>query len=171
MIQRKNEVSCWPYITQRVAGFTNQMGHLEGIERISPARNLQLIPYGQFSGSSFLDRRGGGPPRFRSDREVRAGVDAKMVLRDSLALDVTVNPDFSQVEADEPQVTVNQRYEVLFPEKRPFFLENANAFVSPESLFFFPGALWIRSSAPGLRENSGDGTSVRCSRMIARRAR
>jgi hypothetical protein len=46
-----------------------------------------------------------------------------MVLRDSLVLDLTGNPDFSQVESDDPQVTVNQRFEVFFPEKRPFFLE------------------------------------------------
>ncbi len=66
----------------------------------------------------------------------RAGVDAKAVIKDSLTLDVTLNPDFSQVESDEPQVTINQRFEVFFPEKRPFFIENAGMFVTPENLFF-----------------------------------
>ena len=56
--------------------------------------------------------------------------------RDAVTLDFTVNPDFSQVESDEPQVTVNQRFEVFFPEKRPFFLENADFFASPITLFF-----------------------------------
>jgi hypothetical protein len=55
-------------------------------------------------------------------------VDAKAVIRDALTVDMTVNPDFSQVESDEPQVTVNQRFEVFFPEKRPFFIENAGYF-------------------------------------------
>ncbi|NIR47284.1 hypothetical protein GWO43_02285, partial [candidate division KSB1 bacterium] len=51
-------------------------------------------------------------------------------------VDVTLNPDFNQVESDQPQVTVNQRFEVFFPEKRPFFLENANFFRSPFNLVF-----------------------------------
>jgi hypothetical protein len=40
-------------------------------------------------------------------------------------IDATANPDFSQIESDDPQVTVNQRFEVQFPEKRPFFLKNS----------------------------------------------
>jgi hypothetical protein len=58
----------------------------------------------------------------------RIGLDSKFVFHSSLVLDVTANPDFSQVESDEPQNVVNQRFEVFFPEKRPFFLENANYF-------------------------------------------
>jgi uncharacterized protein DUF5916 len=58
------------------------------------------------------------------------------VLHDALTLDMTLNPDFSQVESDQPQVTVNQRFEVFFPEKRPFFLENAGFFQTPLNLFF-----------------------------------
>ena len=53
-----------------------------------------------------------------------------------MTLDLTANPDFSHVEMDDPQVTINQRYEVYFPEKRPFFLENAGTFQTPERLFF-----------------------------------
>ena len=70
------------------------------------------------------------------DTTVRGGVDAKAVIKDALTLDMTFNPDFSQVESDEPQVTVNQRYEVFFPEKRPFFMENASYFLLPQQLFF-----------------------------------
>ena len=66
----------------------------------------------------------------------QAGVDGKVVLKDAFTLDLTLNPDFSQVESDEPQVTVNQRYEVYFPEKRPFFLDNAAYFKTPVQLFF-----------------------------------
>lgn len=59
-----------------------------------------------------------------------------MVFKDKLVLDLAVNPDFSQVESDEPQVTVNQRFEVFFPEKRQFFLENASYFETPVGLLF-----------------------------------
>ena len=67
-------------------------------------------------------------PAYARTNEGRAGVDVKLVPRDAVTLDFTVNPDFSQVESDEPQVTVNQRFEVFFPEKRPFFLENSDFF-------------------------------------------
>src|SRR4029077_7776590 len=66
----------------------------------------------------------------------QVGLDAKAVLKDKFVLDVTAKPDFSQVESDDPQVTVNQRFEVQFPEKRPFFLENANYFQTPIQLLF-----------------------------------
>src|SRR5437588_11977514 len=68
--------------------------------------------------------------------ELRAGLDAKVILHDALTLDVALNPDFSQLESDEPQVALNQRYEVFFPERRPFFLENSGYFDTPETLFF-----------------------------------
>jgi hypothetical protein len=73
---------------------------------------------------------------FRTENEARAGLDGKFVLKDALTLDVALNPDFSQVESDEPQVTINQRFEVYFPEKRPFFMENAGYFKTPQQLLF-----------------------------------
>jgi hypothetical protein len=135
-IRRKAEFSTWPYITQRLQSYVQQLATLEGLEGISPGRNLQFIPYFAFSRSRFLDQLAPQGPAFRTDTEVRPGLDTKMVLRDALTLDVALNPDFSQVESDEPQVTVNQRFEVFFPEKRPFFIENASFFQTPSNLFF-----------------------------------
>jgi len=135
-ILRNNEDSYWPYITQRVEGFVQQFAMLEGLERISPGRNIQFIPYGQLARARFLDTTDPNNPEFRTDNEIRGGLDAKFVLRDALTLDVTLNPDFSQVESDEPQVTINQRFEVFFPERRPFFIENAGFFQMPIPLFF-----------------------------------
>lgn len=132
-IARNSELSFWPHITRQVQGFANQMATLEGLERIHRGRNIQLIPYGFAARSKFLDDQ---VPAFRSESDFRAGLDAKIVIKDALTLDLTLNPDFSQVESDEPQVTINQRFEVFFPEKRPFFLENAGFFQTPENLFF-----------------------------------
>jgi hypothetical protein len=71
-------------------------------------------------------------PYFQSKTyDGKAGLDAKIVFKDSLVLDTTIEPDFSLVESDEPQNTVNQRFDVFFPEKRPLFLENSNFFESP----------------------------------------
>ncbi|MCS6818159.1 MAG: carbohydrate binding family 9 domain-containing protein [Blastocatellia bacterium] len=136
IIPRLNEQAFWPYITRRVAGFLQQLATLEGLEDISPGRNWQFIPYGAFAAARFLDSGRANAPAWRAEIEGRGGMDAKFILRDAFTLDLTVNPDFSQVESDDPQVTLNQRFEVFFPEKRPFFLENAGFFQTLENLFF-----------------------------------
>ncbi len=135
-IIRNNEWSTWPHISSRRASFDEQVAYMEGIEDISPGRNVQLIPYGLFSRSRNLDMAPGAVPQYRTENDGRVGLDAKVVLKDALTLDLALNPDFSQVESDAPQVTTNQRYEVVYPEKRPFFLDNANYFATPEQLFF-----------------------------------
>src|SRR5438093_4863873 len=140
-IRRNNEESYWPYITKRLAGFVPQFATLEGLEDIVPGRNLRLNPYSAFTGARFLDA---GVPAFRRESEPRIGLDAKAVLGGALTLDGTVNPDFSQVESDQPQVTINERFEVFYPEKRPFFIENAGYFQTPVNLFFSR-----RIAAPG----------------------
>ena len=68
--------------------------------------------------------------------EGTGGGDAKAIIKDDIVIDATINPDFSQVESDQPQFTVNQRYPVFFPELRPFFLENANYFSTPINLLY-----------------------------------
>jgi len=136
-IKKDNEVSFWPYVTSRIEGMLNQEARLLGISDVSPGRNLQLIPYGFFRSFRALDSSAEEGPRYVTHRaDFDGGADFKTVFRDSLVLDLTANPDFSQIESDEPQVTVNQRFEVFFPERRPFFLENASYFETPINLFF-----------------------------------
>lgn len=131
------ELSAWPHISSRIQGRLNQAKEAGGLRDISPGRNIQLIPYGTFRSFRALDTREPDFPRFRQvDGEIDGGVDAKWVIRDNLVLDGTVNPDFNQVESDQPQVTTNQRFEVFFPEKRPFFQENATYFDTPLNLVF-----------------------------------
>jgi hypothetical protein len=132
-IQRNNEMSIWPAVSRKgLPQFVGQYAELEIPEDISPGRNMQFIPYGMFSGSRFLDPTRG----FRRANDQRMGLDSKVVIKDAFTLDTAINPDFSQVESDEPQVTVNQRDEVVYPERRPFFMENASLFKLPEQLFF-----------------------------------
>lgn len=66
-----------------------------------------------------------------SEFETDAGVDVKWNPSANNAVDLTLNPDFSQVESDVPQITVNRRFAVFFPEKRPFFLEGFDLFDTP----------------------------------------
>jgi hypothetical protein len=137
VVQRNNEFSFWPHVTRKVEGFTQQLGDLEGMRQISPGRNMQFIPYGISRTFRELDTRDSLNPGFsQAQMRARIGLDAKFILKDSFVLDVTANPDFSQVESDEPQITANQRFEVFFPEKRPFFLENSSYFQTPIQLLF-----------------------------------
>ncbi len=131
-----NESSYWPYYTSRISGFAPQLGTTEGLERVSAGRNLTITPYVFGERAQYLNTPSYTSPDFKSQTELRAGADIKAIIHDSFTLDVTVNPDFSQVESEEPQITINQRFEVYFPELRPFFLENAAYFQTPDNLFF-----------------------------------
>ncbi len=136
-IPRTNEWDYWPHVSSRIQGRLNQAGVIDGLQDISPGRNIQLIPYAALRSFRALDTRDFNNPKFTEKRaEFNGGLDAKVVLKDSLVLDLAFNPDFSQVESDEPQSTVNQRFEVFFPEKRPFFLENSGYFQTPINLLF-----------------------------------
>ncbi len=89
------------------------------IEPPEQKNNVSLIPY-VLTGDSkkFIPR---SPGEFKHE----IGLDAKVAVTSSLNLDLTINPDFSQVEVDK-QVTNLDRYELFFPERRPFFLENGD---------------------------------------------
>ena len=131
-----SEWSFWPQASNRVQGILNQTARIK-MKNISPGRNIQLIPYAASRSFRALDPEFPEGPGFVEDfTDLNVGLDAKMVIKDSLTLDATANPDFNQVESDEPQVTVNERFEVFFPEKRPFFIENAQYFETPINLLF-----------------------------------
>ena len=131
-IARKDEMDFWPRVSTRISGRLSQEATLAGFESISPGRNMQFIPYVESRTFRTLDATDPTQPRFDSASfQGKAGLDSKFVFLDSLVLDATINPDFAQVESDEPQNIVNQRFAVLFPEKRPFFMENSNFFEAP----------------------------------------
>ncbi len=89
----------------------------------SPGLNFSLIPYVLGSVGKDIENNNA------ADYEVKVGGDVKFSLTSSLNLDLTVNPDFSQVEVDR-QITNLDRFELFFPEKRQFFLENGDLFAS-----------------------------------------
>lgn len=132
-IVRKDETAYWPYVSRQIDGLLQQMGTLDGMENVSTGHNIQIIPYATLTQLTQPDSTYANN---QSHAQGRVGFDSKVVFHNSLTLDTTVNPDLSQVESDDPQVTVNQRYEVFFPEKRPFFNENANYFQTPINLFY-----------------------------------
>jgi hypothetical protein len=136
-LPRNSETDSWPHISTSVTGTLPQEGTLIGIEGVTGSHNLQLNPYALLQNEKALNSLDPLNPYFSSRRfEGTAGGDAKVIVKDSIVVDATINPDFSQVESDQPQFTVNQRYPVYFPELRPFFLENANYFATPINLLY-----------------------------------
>ena len=137
VIPRNSERAYFPENSSRSQGWLVHEGDIKGLEGISPGRNLQFIPYASLGAFRALDERDPAGVRFTGkSADPKAGLDSKIVIKDSLVLDSTINPDFGQIESDEPQVTVNQRFEVFFPEKRPFFQENSSFFATPMDLVF-----------------------------------
>jgi len=128
-VRRKNEVAHWahiprPYRLSRVS----LAGELDGMSGIRQGRNLYVKPYL----SAPLLRREEDDVDFLPD----VGFDVKYGVTPSLTLDLTVNTDFAQVEADEQQINLT-RFSLFFPEKREFFLENANIFQFGRPVFGF----------------------------------
>jgi hypothetical protein len=119
-IRRRNEAAFWsPLERQFGLHRVSSAGSLQGLE-VPQQRLLQLVPYVLATGREAADREG-------SDTDVELGLDAKYGVTPSLTLDATYNTDFAQVEADEQQINLD-RFNLFFPEKRPFFLENAGLF-------------------------------------------
>ena len=118
--RRKNETSHWsalprPFGTNRVS----MAGELNGLSGIRQGKSLYMKPYI----STPVVRREGDDVDFTPD----VGLDLKYGVTTGLALDATVNTDFSQVEADQQQINLT-RFSLFFPEKREFFLENSGLF-------------------------------------------
>jgi Domain of unknown function (DUF5916) len=154
-ITRKTEEVFWPHISYKVEGRLGQAATLYGLEGISPDRDIELIPYGLMRGFRALDTRDPANPYFQhATLQGQPGMDAKFVIHDHFIVDITANPDFSQVESEDPLITVNQRYAVYFPEKRPFFLENEDFFRTPMDLFFTRN---IGDPSAGIRLTGKDG--------------
>lgn len=122
---KENERSVWPWTPRQFElGNLNYTGEMIWDEPpVAPKTNISLIPYLATKGSKdFISET-----PTKSDFQV--GGDAKIAVTSSLNLDLTINPDFSQVEVDQ-QVTNLDRFEIFFPERRQFFLENADLFSS-----------------------------------------
>ena len=121
-VRRMNEESFWSPIPREFDLYrVSEAGTIEGIEP-PDGRSAQVTPY--LLGSSARNYAE-GEPDFNENGEV--GGDAKILITQGLTLDLTYNTDFAQVEVDDVQTNLT-RFSISFPEKRPFFLENAGMF-------------------------------------------
>ena len=137
-IQKNDEVCSWPLYRKAEGGdVLLQAADLTGLEGIRGSGLLDLQPYAASTWSSqraFDDAGAAGPWTERSQGD--AGLDARVPLSSTLTLNATLNPDFSQIEADALQIDVNRRYPLQFEEKRPFFLEGADIFNTAFDLIY-----------------------------------
>jgi len=151
-LRRHNEQSFWTPISRAFDLLqVDVAGELEGLD-LEIHRNLQLIPY--VLGGLDQDYT-------RSVDQTKlarhAGLDVKYGLTPSLTLDATFNTDFAQVEVDEQQVNLT-RFDLFFPEKRPFFLENAGIFdfgAARETELFFSRRIGIDDSGVEIPIDAG----------------
>jgi len=136
-INRLQEESDWQLLPMDSPGLVYSFGELRGIRDLPPSRRIELLPY-VLSKYATSQREAGNPYRKGPETSAEAGLDAKVGLASNLTLDLTVNPDFGQVEADPSEVNLTT-YETFFTEKRPFFLEGKNIFdygIDDDAVFY-----------------------------------
>jgi hypothetical protein len=122
---KSNEYSTWAKVPRNFRSYDLGYTGLLTWDAAPPdaGKNISLIPY--VTGNINQNKAGNDPAKITGN----AGLDAKIALTSSLNLDLTLNPDFSQIEVDR-QVTNLTRYSIFFPERRTFFLENSDLFSS-----------------------------------------
>ena len=125
-ISRKNEDNFWTYWSKDEGGWVRHYGRLTNLENIPRQRQIYVSPYstGQYA-SSNLYQTALNPKTYRLGQNL--GVDLKIGVTNNLTLDVTLNPDFGQVEADPAELNISA-FESFFSEKRPFFVEGSNIY-------------------------------------------
>ena len=125
-IRRVNEVSFWSPVPRSFnLNRVSLAGNLVGLETGNAGRDLRVKPYISDNAVRALGTTAAPLPALKNS--IQVGGDIKAALTPGLTMDVTVNPDFGQVEADEQQVNLTQ-FSQFFPEKRDFFLENSGVF-------------------------------------------
>jgi hypothetical protein len=119
-IPRTGEVDLWPSFSRDIPGLLAQSGTILVRGTVEKGKNLEIMPV-----LTGLKKQG-------KAADIQPGVNLKYGLNSDLTIDAAINPDFSQVEADVPQIDINLRYALRYQEKRPFFLEGMEIFQFPD---------------------------------------
>jgi Domain of unknown function (DUF5916)/Carbohydrate family 9 binding domain-like len=113
----------WTYIDKDIPGFISQSGLMKGLKNIKSSASIELLPYaiGQYNGSLVDVEDPNSKYKFDSvDGRIGGGI--KYSPSPNFSLDAVINPDFSQIESDADQISVNTTFALYIEEKRPFFL-------------------------------------------------
>lgn len=145
VIADRTERDQWTLIPIAAAGFSSYFGRLQGIDGVPPARRFEIMPY---VASDLSYRANVNPANPFNDRVgSRGGADLKYGLGPNLTFDATINPDFGQVELD-PAVVNLTAFEVVFEERRPFFIEG-NELLTGRGQSFIGRPTWFYSRRIG----------------------
>jgi hypothetical protein len=171
---RAEERSTWQRIPKDAAGWVSNFGELRGLRGIRPSRRFELLPYGVARAETYA-REAGNPFRDGSSGDFDFGLDGKIGIGSDFNLDLTINPDFGQVEADPSEVNLTA-FETYFSERRPFFIEGADILALPvapavaggdftSDVLFYSRRIGKRPSyrldlADGESANAPDNTSI-----------
>lgn len=117
---RKGEIIIWPPVSKEIPGLLSQERDIMIQGRVEKGKNFELMPV--FTSLKTEEE----------NFDFQPGVNFKWGISSDLTLDLTLNPDFSHIEADAPQIDINKRFALYYPEKRPFFLEGMEIFRFPE---------------------------------------
>ena len=171
IIPERNEEIQWVLIPRdrAQAGFVSYFGTLDGIEGIRPSRRIEILPYAAGDVTLRSDVDPADP--FDQKAQGRVGADVKMGLGPNLTLDLTVNPDFGQVEADPAEVNLTA-FETFFDERRPFFIEGNGMLDGRQGYIRLPKYYYSRRiGAPPRGAVDGDFVKVPASTTIASAAK
>ncbi|MGA7303872.1 MAG: DUF5916 domain-containing protein, partial [Rhodothermales bacterium] len=122
----------WAPAVRARASFLGQAGELRGLHDLQRGLVLEVTP----TATGRLDGYEKPSGDWAYDAGGELGADIRWGMRQNLTLNATLNPDFSQVEADVGQVTLNERFALFYPEKRPFFLDGLELFDTPGQLIY-----------------------------------
>ena len=123
-IHRYGELSTWQHIPADAPGLVHRFAELKGMESVQPRSIFDVTPY-MVSSLEGYEAQPGNPFAPGHGEQFKAGLDAKIGITSNFTLDLTLNPDFGQVEADPSQVNLSA-FETFFQEQRPFFIEGRN---------------------------------------------
>ena len=151
-IARTNEKISWPHFDRTKPGIASKFADVSGFEGLSSPRRLEATPY-VITRSRTLENATG----FDRRQEQSLGGDLKYGVTSNLTLDMTVNPDFGQVEADPAQLNLTA-FETFLAEQRPFFLEGSGtfAFGGDESRLFYSRRIGRTPQLGGLAAAGSD---------------
>jgi hypothetical protein len=133
IVQRTQYKDTWTDARRAGESFLAQSGAIAGLHDMQRGIVTETQPVLVVSENG--SRESAGAPFVRDKPDFKPGLNFRFSTT-NLTVDTTVNPDFSQIEADAAQVTVNQRFALYYPEKRPFFLEGIDMFATPNQLVY-----------------------------------
>jgi hypothetical protein len=125
VLYRKSETTYWQHIPKEASGLIHLFAELKGLEEIKPRKIFDVTPYAVARTETFQTIPENPFLAKGKLSSLNGGIDAKIGITNNLTMDLTLNPDFGQVEADPSEVNLTA-FETFFTEKRPFFIEGNN---------------------------------------------